>query len=326
MASTQARARGRSRRIPRLAFARCLRPQESPRQSSPRTELPSSRRPPSGTRSRWSPRRTGQPLASLCLVPSVEVVASTSRRLRQVGQAPDARQSPPSSSASAARVIPVEPLAPSPRCALRRRGREVVIAVGPLVGGPGRSLLAERSSERNHLAAMRHSGRRSTARAREQDARVPPGPSGASSARSRMDRRRARGVGIVLRRLAAVEHAVVAHHANAAQPRAVRQCACAPRRLRRRPVAPGQQQDDVARASARRRTRPRRRAPARRARSPSHLATSSGPAPSPTRPAAWRRSGSPSCPRRSRSRPASARASAWPSGSRVSRVTWPTRR
>jgi hypothetical protein len=40
-------------------------------------------------------------------------------------------------------------------------------------------------------------------------------------ARSRVPGRRAPGVGIELRRLAAVEHAVVAHHTDAAKPRAV---------------------------------------------------------------------------------------------------------
>src|SRR5438128_7931406 len=53
-------------------------------------------------------------------------------------------------------------------------------------------------------------------------------------------------IGIILRRLASVEHAVVAHHANAAKPRAILQCDRTLEDFSGGLVTPGHEQDDVA--------------------------------------------------------------------------------
>src|SRR5262245_25719592 len=63
---------------------------------------------------------------------------------------------------------------------------------------------------------------------------------------SRMIRVKARDVGVVLRRLAPIEHAVIADHADAAKPRTILQCDLIFEGLSRRVVAPGHEQDDVA--------------------------------------------------------------------------------
>src|SRR4029077_14498827 len=71
----------------------------------------------------WSASTTVQPLASARLLPSVEVVASTSLRLERDGRA---RPSAPRASTC-----------PGPDPLTAAEAAEVVIAVGPLVGGRG---------------------------------------------------------------------------------------------------------------------------------------------------------------------------------------------